>query len=275
MALKDLTVVITTFKSEKKINNCLASLGPEVKVIIVENSNNDKFTKDLESQYTNVRCILTGENTGYAKGNNLGLKEVKTRYALVLNPDTIVAKDALHNFINSAKKDLNFFLIGPDQKNSFSIKKEIYEVENIKGFALFFNMQKFNNIFFDENYFLYFEEIDLCKKIRKAGGKIYLDTSIKIIHEGGKSVNVNSSGEELEKNRNWHWMWSTFYYHKKYNSFFFALKIVLPKLISAFIKIIFYRLIFNKKRSDIYFFRFSGLINSILGKKSWHRPSLD
>ena len=109
MALKDLTVVITTFKSEKKINNCLASLGPEVKVIIVENSNNDKFIKDLESKYTNVRCILTGENTGYAKGNNLGLKEVKTRYALVLNPDTIVAKDALHNFINSAKKDLNFF----------------------------------------------------------------------------------------------------------------------------------------------------------------------
>ena len=48
MALTAITVVITTFKSEKKINNCLASLGPEVKVIIVENSNNDKFIKDLE-----------------------------------------------------------------------------------------------------------------------------------------------------------------------------------------------------------------------------------
>ena len=134
-------------------------------------------------------------------------------------------------------------------------------------------MSKFNNIFFDEKYFLYFEEIDLCKSIKKKNGKIYLDKSIKIIHKGASSVD-GISEIELEKNRNWHWMWSTFYYHKKYRGFIFALIIVFPKLLSSFIKTVIYFLTFNKKKKDIYFCRLSGLLNSILGKKSWYRPEI-
>jgi len=80
---------------------------------------------------------------------------------------------------------------------------------------------------------------------------------------------------ELEKNRNWHWMWSTFYYHKKYKGFFLALLIIIPKLLSALIKIIFYLITFNKNKKDIYSCRLSGIFNSIIGNKSWYRPSLD
>ena len=68
-------------------------------------------------------------------------------------------------------------------------------------------------------FFLYFEEIDLCKKVKNNNGKIYLDRLIKINHQGSQSVN-NLNKFELEKNRNWHWMWSTFYFHKKYKGFF-------------------------------------------------------
>ena len=154
-------------------------------------------------------------------------------------------------------------------------REDVIEVENLKGFAIFFNMEKFkNNEFFDENYFLYFEEIDLCRKVYRSKGKIYLDPKIKIFHEGGKSVDKNYSFE-IEKNRNWHWMWSTFYYHKKHYNFFYALIIVFPKLFSAFFKSIFYTLTLKKEKRDIYYCRLSGLINSILGKKSWYRPNLN
>jgi GT2 family glycosyltransferase len=119
-------------------------------------------------------------------------------------------------------------MINIDFKNN-----DFIEVENLKGFAIFFNMSKFSNKFFDENYFLYFEEIDLCKYVKKNNGKIYLDKNIVIKHEGGSSVKKLKK-IELEKNRNWHWMWSTFYFHKKHKGFLLALIIILPKVIIFF-----------------------------------------
>ena len=136
------------------------------------------------------------------------------------------------------------------------------------------NLSKFNNEYFDEKFFLYFEEIDLCKRVKKKKGKIFLDKFLKIDHQGSKSVN-NFNKFELEKNRNWHWMWSTFYFHKKHKGFLLALMIIFPKLFSAFVKTIFYSLLLNKNKRDIYFCRMSGIVNSIFGNKSWYRPSLD
>ncbi len=275
MESKDLTIIIVTFKSEKKIASCLKSIPPQIKVIIIENSNNINFKKNIENQFSNSECILMGENKGYAAANNAGLKLVKTRYALVLNPDTILDKNAVKNFLISAKKNDEFWLMGPsnDQKKKINFDNNgLAEVENLKGFAIFFNISKFKEKFFDEKYFLYFEEIDLCKSVKKENGKIFLDKSINIIHQGAGSVD-NIDEEELEKNRNWHWMWSTFYYHKKYKGFILALILVFPKLLSATIKVLIFFLIFNKKKRNIYFCRLSGLFNSILGNKSWYRPS--
>ena len=277
MNLKDISVIITTFKSEDKIFSCVDSISKNIRILVIENSNNVKFKEEIESKYSNVECILTGANKGYSAANNLGLLKVNTKYALVLNPDTKIEKNAIENFFTSANKISDFWLMGPDQDHVEEIyleKDKVIEVGNLKGFAIFFNMHKFNKNFFDENFFLYFEEIDLCEKVKKNNGKIYLDSTIKISHEGGSSVNLLFK-EELEKNRNWHWMWSTFYFHKKYKGFFIALIIIFPKLFSSFLKTIFYTIIFNKKKRDIYFHRFSGIINSILGKKSWHRPRLD
>ena len=166
--------------------------------------------------------------------------------------------------------------MGPvnDQSKEFDQTSEkLIEVENLKGFAIFFNMEKFERNFFDENFFLYFEEIDLCKRVRLKKGKIFLNPKIIINHEGASSVKKDNL-YELEKNRNWHWMWSTFYFHKKYKGFLFALALVFPKLISAVLKIIFYFFTMNKKKRVLYFYRLNGIINSILGKKSWYRPTL-
>ena len=276
MEKKELTVVIVTFKSESKIFSCIDSIPTNVDVIVVENSNNINFKEKLENKYTNVRCLLNNQNSGYSVANNNGLKKVKTKYALVLNPDAKLKKNTLDNFFDSVKKNPNFSIIGPgnDQNYDHSINDDIFEVNDLKGFAIFLNIEKFNNDFFDENFFLYFEEIDLCKKVKKKGGQIYLDKNIVVDHEGGSSVKRENE-LELEKNRNWHWMWSTFYFHKKHKGFLLALTIILPKFFSSLIKIIFFQIIFNKEKRDIYFCRMSGILNSILGKKSWYRPSLD
>ena len=135
-------------------------------------------------------------------------------------------------------------------------------------------MTKFvNKNFFDENYFLYFEDIDLCRKVKSENGKIFQDFNIRITHFGAESVYTGSEFQ-LEKNRNWHWMWSTFYYHRKNFGYLFALLVIIPKFFSATLKLIFYSIILSKKKT-IYLFRIKGIINGVFGKESWYRPSLD
>ena len=77
----------------------------------------------------------------------------------------------------------------------------------------------------------------------------------------------------MELSGNWHWMWSSFYYQKKYNGFIYALFKVSKKLISASTKFIVYSILFKNKKK-IYYQRMSGLFNSIIGKKSWYRPKV-
>ena len=276
MESNDLTIVIVTFRSLEKVLNCLNSISDKIPVIIVENSNDLIFKNKIEKNHHNVECILSGDNKGYSTANNMGLKRVKTKYALVLNPDTILEKNAIKNFLSRAKKNEDFWLIGPanDQMVKLNTNNELTEVNNLKGFAIFFNMPKFKNKFFDENFFLYFEEIDLCKRVKSNKGKIYLDKSITINHHGADSVKEIKK-VELEKNRNWHWMWSTFYFHKKYKGFFLALFIIFPKILSALVKIFIYTIVFDKNMRDIYFCRLSGIYNSIAGNKAWYRPSID
>ena len=97
--------------------------------------------------------------------------------------------------------------------------------------------------------------------------------NIRINHLGGQSHD-DSIDFEMELSRNWHWMWSTFYFNKKHNGFLIALIKVSGKLISSLIKIIYYILIFKKHKRKIYVQRFLGLYNSIIGKKSWYRPKI-
>ena len=276
---KDITAVITSFRSENKILNCIKSLGKDIKIIVIENSNSTQLKEKLEKEYSNLKCILSDENLGYAKGNNLGLSLVKTKFALIINPDAVAHEDTIDNFLSTAKLKSDFAIIAPyiqEEKNNINLEtaKGIFQVKSVKGFAMFLNLEQFNNIgYFDENFFIYFEEIDLCKRLIKNNKQIFLDTNIRINHKGGTSHD-NSINYEMEKSRNWHWMWSSFYFHKKHYGYFIALLKISPKLISAFLKMIFFKLISNKKKKDIYYCRFDGILNSILLKKSWYRPNI-
>ena len=280
MSYDKITVVINTFNSEDKIQQCLKSINPNVKVIIIENSNNLNFKNVVEKKYSNVNCFLAGQNLGYAKGNNFGLSKVKSDYALILNPDAFLIKGTLERLLVIANNFKDFSIIGPARQNEYvkldlhKNEEDTFEVNRLKGFAMFLNIKQFKEIgFFDENFFIYLEEIDLCKRLQKKNKKIYLDKKVIINHLGGSSHNEKINFE-MELSRNWHWMWSTFYYNKKHYGYFNSLFKVSGKFFSALIKLVFYSLMFNKIKKKIYYQRFSGLFNLIIGRNSWYRPKL-
>ncbi len=281
MYSEKLTIVITSFHSQDKIFKCLESINSNIKTIIVENSNNNSLKKELQKKYKNVEIILSNENLGYAKGNNLGLSKVKTEYALILNPDVTIEKNTLENFFSIIEKEKNFAIISPEiqdekkyLKENISRNVKLTQVQQIKGFAMFLNLKEFKEIgFFDENFFIYLEEIDLCKRLLKKNKKIFVDSRVKFFHLGGSSHN-DSINYEMELSRNWHWMWSTFYFNKKHYGYFFAFLKCFKKLFSSLAKIIYYTFTFNQKKKNIYLQRFLGLINSMIGKKSWYRPKV-
>ena len=276
----DLTVIITSFHSRNKIFNCINSIEKNIKVIVIENSNDQILKKEIQSNYKNVECILSEENLGYGAGNNLGLSMVKTSYALILNPDVTLINGAISKFFLTINNLKDFGVIAPvslnEKYNNFNIAvdKEIKEVDNVKGFAMFLNMKNLKKInFFDDNFFLYFEEIDLCRRLKKNNSKIFIDPTIEVNHLGGTS-HKSEIEKPMELSRNWHWMWSTFYFHKKHYGYLSAIIKIFPKLFSSFFKFIIFFITFQKSKSEIYKHRLSGIINSILLRKSFFRPKL-
>ena len=290
MSIKDITIVITSFKSEKKIRRCLNSIDDQCAVINVENSDDKKYKINIEEEFKNVKCILSGDNIGYGGANNIGLKNVKTKYALILNPDAELFSNTLKNFFKIAKENSDFAIIAPsvaeDKKDydkfTSAAKSPLFDhpisldsrvVKSVKGYAMFLNLSQFEDVgFFDENIFFFLEEIDLCMRLFKKNKKIYYCAEIPIFHEGGKSHN-SEINYEMELSRNWHWMWSTFYYFRKHYGYLYALRKTHIKFIKFIFRILFHAIFFNKQKFNIYLYRFLGLLNSMFGKKSWYRNS--
>ena len=273
--LDDITFIIVTYQSEHIIKNCLDSLPRDSKKIIIENSNNINLKRDLESKYDNIEVILS-QNIGMGAGNNIGLKLCKTSCAFVLNPDTKFRKDTIINFLETLNDVPNFALASPlnDDPKIPNYKKIITKindntlsVDSIDGFSMLFNLKKFKDQnFFDENFFLYLENNDLCLRVKQKNENIYVVTNSLINHKGSISLS-----QKLEYLRNWHWMWSKFYFNKKHYGFFVAIKNIFLNFVSALIKYCFYLIIFKKKKRKIYEMRIKGIINATIGKKSWFR----
>ena len=156
--------------------------------------------------------------------------------------------------------------------------EKLTKVDWVTGCAMLLNLKKFNNKkIFDENFFLYFEEFDICKSLKNKDEKVYSSKKLKIHHLGFKSSFDENSNQKKTVNhlKEWHWMWSTFYFYKKNFNYFYALNKIKGKLITAFLKIIFYSLIFNQKEKERYKYRFLGMYNSILNRPSSFRNNME
>jgi len=288
----DLSVVIVTYKTNLNIlEKSLSSIDPSVKIIIIENS--PKFINEdqIANKYKNVSIFCTGSNIGYGRGNNYGLQKVDTNYALILNPDIVCEKSYFENLKIYLNNELDFSIIGSQYldnetytpagffDSNLCLKDADYiqdlnlsKVDWVVGCSMLLNLNKFKNkLIFDENFFLFFEEFDLCKKLKREGEKVYSSSKLIVNHFGFKSSTDLSDEIDLIKIRNWHYMWSYFYYHKKNEGYFNALKVSLIKLIRSLFKLILFTIIFNKKKRTSYCYRFLGLLNSMIGKKSSYR----
>ena len=284
---QNLSIVIVTFKSEEVIHECIKSIDKDIKITVIENSNNTQFKKELELAYSNVSCILSYDNLGMGAGNNLGIKKTETDFVLILNPDVIFKDATINELIIASQKISDFAIIAPissdinypnyklDNDRKARIKNTSpFRVKSVDGFAMLFNKKKLDKVigkdYFDENFFMYLENDDLCKRIIDANEYIYVAPNSLVKHLGGKAVNIKYKND-VEFARNWHWIWSKFYFNKKHYGYFTAFLQGFPKFFSSLIKYSFFSFIKKKIKQKIYLNRVLGFINAAINKKSWYR----
>ncbi len=293
--LQNLTVIIVTYRTNHEIlENCINSIDQNVRILIVENSNDEKFKEKYEKKYDNVAVILTNKNLGYGGGNNFGFNNMSTRYGLISNPDVIYNSNFFKEIEKYLIPEIKFSIIGVcydndddylsygsfNNKENKILKNKNFEQNNLKevdwvvGCSMLIDTKNIKSLnLFDENIFLYFEEIDFCRQTKLNGGNVFSSSKLIVKHLGHKGSAATDPNYTIETEmfRNWHWMWSSFYYHKKYSNYFVALKAMIGKFLKSFFKMIIFTIAYNKKKQTMYFARFSGLLNAFLGRKSWYR----
>ena len=295
--IDNLTIVVVTYRTDENVLiECLNSIDSKVKILLVENSKNDAFKKKFEIMYPNLNVILSGSNLGYGAGNNFGLSEVITKYALILSPDVILEKNFFNEINYYLGQQINFHIMGVSYKKEtewktsgvfkkLKLEKKIdeekknhndslEEVDWVVGCTMLVNLEKFETRkLFDENIFLYFEEFDLCRRVKNNQGKIYSGKNLLTKHLGNKGSAATDPDYSLESVifRDWHFMWSTFYYYKKYYGYFYAVYKTYGKFFRSIFGMILFTILFDKKKRTIHYAKTFGLLNAMLGKKSWYR----
>lgn len=215
-----LSVVIVCYNNLEVLRDCLDSIekyndiGQSLEVIVVDNGTSNTTFDYVTNNYKNVK-ILKNENKGFGQGNNIGFIASSGEFILFLNPDTILIEPiftfALKCFesepklglfglklINkSGKWNLSFNYIDKHGLIYAQLIKVFHKISYfspgmmyIVGANLFMRRNVFSEIgMFDEEFFMYYEESDIAKRIRKLGYSIQYFPNKKIIHlEGASSL---------------------------------------------------------------------------------------
>ena len=262
------TIIIVVYKSDKKkLLNILKKVPDKFHVIIVDNSLDYDFTKIKLSKKTQ---IIRSKNIGNGGGINLAVKKCKTKFAIYMDIDIKLDSNFLIKFFNISKKIRNFGILIPNHGN-FQKKNSILESYEGEAAVMFYNIQNLKKLnFFDEKFFLYFEETDLLHRCKINKVKCYLIQNLKIKHNRASSI--KNENYDLKCLRIWHYMWSMFYFYKKNFNYIYAVKKTYIFLIKDFIILLTTILTFNFKNAKIRFYRLYGLISSMICLKSFLRP---
>lgn len=262
------STIIVTFNCEKTIKDCLKSVfstTQETEVLVVDNKSNDQTT-DLIKQFSKVKLIQNKENFGFGKANNIGANSSVGKYLFFLNPDCIVEKDTIEKIVDFLDKNKNIAVVGPkliNQDDSLQremspfptvlseilvllrfhrlafFKKIVYpnydyskiqDAEHLMGSALVVRREIFEQLGgFDSNFFLWFEETDLLKRIKDTGYKIvyFPDTTVThLVGQSTKQINF------LKKQTIWNK--SLILYFKKHKQWY-KLLVLLPFIVLSYL----------------------------------------
>jgi len=240
--LIDISVIIVNYNVKELLQQCVNSVlssskNLKTEIIIVDNNSFDgsvEFIKSKFSLNSNIKVISSPVNLGFAKGNNIGVKEAKGEYLLILNPDTVLQEDTLEKTLSFYKTDsqigaVTCKLVLPNGKLDLACRRSfptpsvavyrmlglsklfpksklfgkynltyldenhIYEVDAIVGAFILLRKDIYDKVGgFDEEYFMYGEDLDLCYRLKKAGYKIYYFPGTSIIHYKGESTKKSS-----------------------------------------------------------------------------------
>ena len=281
-----ISILIISYRSIQKLKKCIESIGRNKEILIIENSNLHEIKTNIENEYSNCKVIINKTNVGYAKAANIGFNLISEKFVLLLNTDIKITEEQINLLEKEILNEDEFTLASPlsddlidfnkNNKLDKNLKNNLGNFDNnetktkvdlVKGCSLLVNLRKFDNKnIFDENYFFFFEELDLYKKIKDKKENIIIFNKIKIEHTSARSVDDNLQ-DAYQNFRHWNYFWGRYYYFKKHYGFIYSFSIHLSKLIRFGCNCLRY-IFFSKKEYTKNKYRFLGLLSSILGIKS-------
>jgi GT2 family glycosyltransferase len=215
-------------------------------IIVVDNNSQDNSVDIINDKFPHIKLIQLPKNVGFGAGNNAGAKVAQGEFLFLLNTDTIITNNILPHLIELMSENPDVGIIGPkllfpdgsfqisfspeisikgefaarklhkyaENKNELDIIEQdfqdIKEVDIVVGAAFFTRTDLFNLLGgFDEKFFMYFEESDLCQRVRTKGYKVLYTPHVSLIHIRGYSVNKISNKMAVEYRRS-----QIYYYHK-------------------------------------------------------------
>ena len=227
-----LSIIIATFNSASQIDHCLASLAlhpPSVdrETLIVDNASLDGTAALVRQRWPGIRVIDAGGNVGFARANNIGIRETSGTLVLLLNPDTIVPAGALDTLIGAlearpevavigprlvdggGRAELSFgAMIGPaaELRQKLLVKgndrgtpivrayvdrltRSAREVDWVSGACLLVRRIDAEAVgLMDERYFMYAEDVDFCAALRARGRTVRFHPDAQVVHLRGRSA---------------------------------------------------------------------------------------
>lgn len=201
------SVIIVNYNGKKWIKNCLESLknqnGINLEIIIVDNNSKDGSLDYIEKYYPEVKVIVLKINKGFGYANNIGAIKASHKYIFFINTDVQIIDRNLIKLLLTAKIRQKAAIIGPkilDFNNNDLYKNKKLGIDifsypglskfqfYIEGCALMVTKNDFVRLgMFDDKYFMYSEDIDLCWRARLLGLKVYLESNLSLNHFGGGS----------------------------------------------------------------------------------------
>jgi N-acetylglucosaminyl-diphospho-decaprenol L-rhamnosyltransferase len=205
--LDELTVIVVTYNSA----HCIAGLTPALSkmrhVMVVDNASEDRTADFMAVKLPHAKILRNAKNLGFGAANNRALREVKTRYALLLNPDCLPTLEAFSQLLEAASRHPEAAIIAPHLASKEGKAEISYRwpyshwnsqgpeangpccVGFVCGAVMLLNMEVMRKIgFFDETFFLYYEDEDLCQRAFMAKKPIIVVPDITVTHLSRGSV---------------------------------------------------------------------------------------
>jgi GT2 family glycosyltransferase len=236
--MTDLSIIIVSYRGWQRLHKCLDSLAAfkgenfSTEVIVVDNNSGDNAIFETEKHYPQFRFIVNKINGGFANGSNLGARNSSGRYILFLNPDTVASEDAVGKLLGISRENSDFTIVSckqinergkesiatgefPSMFNLTGLQRAIFisrkplavtsdpdmmQPDWISGSVVLMSRGTFTGLNgFDEDYWMYFEDVDLCKRNSNHNGMVVFCRSVTIEHNHGGSSRINLKTSALTK----------------------------------------------------------------------------